>query len=282
LLAVGWLINSVRWAMLLRVAGIKENPAYLASLYYIGMFFSQVLPTGAGGDAVRMLELYRRGHRPAPVVVATLQERLLGMGVSMLVGLVAAAAHWSQLPVAARPILIGLPLAAIAAVGVFLYPRVPMTAAAKVGTWPAFSSLKKQPILHRLSVAIEPAAQLPPLTPVRLAPILLVTLTGVLFSISVWWTLGVAVGTGVGFGGFCLVIPLVWVIAMTPSLGGAGVREGGFVWLMSMFSVPTDRALAVAALYLIVQLLLACVGGLLLVVRIWQGGWKPGGASGEQ
>ncbi|MGA2229601.1 MAG: lysylphosphatidylglycerol synthase transmembrane domain-containing protein, partial [Tepidisphaeraceae bacterium] len=274
LLAIAWLINSVRWAMLLRVAGIKENAAYLASLYYIGMFFSQILPTGAGGDAVRMLELYRRGHRPAPVVVATLQERLLGMGVSMLVGLMAAAAHLTHFPAAVRPILIGLPLAAIAAVAIFLYPRLPLGVAAKMGTWPVFRGLKKHPILHRLTAAIEPAAQLPPLTPARLVPILLVTLAGVLFSISVWWALGLAVGTGVGFGGFCLVIPLVWVIAMTPSLGGAGVREGGFVWLMGMFAVPTDRSLAVAALYLIVQLLLAAVGGVFLLLRIWQGGWK--------
>jgi glycosyltransferase 2 family protein len=274
-LAAAWLINSVRWGLLLRVVQVRENPAYLASLYFIGMFFSSFLPTGAGGDAVRMLELYRRGHKPASVVVATLQERLLGMGVSMLIGLGAAMVYGRQLPVAARTTLLLVPALSVAAVALFLYPRVPLALAGSIGRWGPLASLGRWPIVHRLIVAVGPAARLPPLTPRRLTPILLVTLAGDLLSFAVWWILGRAAGVSVPFGGYCLVVPLVWVISMAPSLGGVGVREGGFVWLMKMFNVPIDRSLSVAALYLIVQTILAGVGGLMVLVRVWRGNWKP-------
>ena len=82
---------------------------------------------------------------------------------------------------------------------------------------------------------------------------------------------------GVSYTGYCLVVPLVWVISMTPSLGGAGVREGAFVFLLKLFDVPADRSLTVAALFLILQTALACVGGLILAYRVFSGTWggKP-------
>jgi uncharacterized protein (TIRG00374 family) len=272
---LAWLVNSLRWNLLLRVAGVKENSRTLASLYFIGMFFSQLLPTGTGGDAVRMWDLYRRGHKPAAVVVATLQERFMGLGVSMLIGLIAVAFYFRELPPYLRPLLVGLPFVAVAAVAVFLYPRIPLAIAGHIGQRSIFKRLAGSPIVHRITATIRPAANLPALTPRRLLPIVGVTMAGVLLSIAVWWALGVAAGMTVPFGGFCLVVPLVWVIAMAPSLGGAGLREGGFVALMLvLFAVPKDRSITVAALYLIVQLATACLGGLLLLARVAGGSWK--------
>jgi uncharacterized protein (TIRG00374 family) len=275
LLGVAWIINSLRWKLLLAVAGVRERFATLASLYFIGMFFSQLLPTGAGGDPVRIWDLYRRGHKPAAVVVATLQERLLGMAVSMVVGLIAVGFYYHQLPPALAPVFVAMPIAAICGVGVFLYPRLPLSIAAKIGSRPVFANIGRRPIIHRLTAAIRPAADLPPLTPARLLPIVLVTLAGDLLSFFVWYLLARSVGVPLGFGAYCLIIPLVWVISMAPSLGGAGVREGGFVGLMKLFNVPIASSVAVAALFLIVQLLLAAVGGLLLAGRVLSGNWKP-------
>jgi uncharacterized membrane protein YbhN (UPF0104 family) len=301
-LTCGWLLNSIRWRMLLSVVGAREKYTTLASLYFIGMFFSQMLPTGAGGDAVRMYELYRRGHTPAAVVVATLQERLLGMGMSLLMALVILPVYFDQLPPAIRPMLVALPIAAITGVAIFLYPRLPLrllgvTASSELRRVRTADHLSSGPpesirtadptnptsqssspltkIKHRLIHLLRPAAHLPALTPSRLIPILFITLLGDIFSISVWYILGRAVGIPLSLPGYFLIVPLVWVISMFPSLGGAGVREGGFVWLMLMFHVPKDQSLAVAALYLIVQILLATAGGLLLLGRIWSGDWKP-------
>lgn len=285
LLTVGWLINSQRWGLLLRAAGVRENPIYLAALYFIGMFFSQMLPTGAGGDAVRMWNISRRHGSPAAAVVATLQERLLGMGVSMVIGLIAAAMYFDRLPPASRLPLLGVPLMAVVAVAIFLYPRVPISIGRAM--WRRFGprSIDEKGILAKIqngvSRAATQASELPPLRPGRLIPIVLVTLFGVLFSISVWWELGRGVGPVLPYSVYCLIVPLVWIISMAPSLGGAGVREGGFVFLMKLFDVPTDRALTIAALYLIVQLLLACVGGLVLLIFVWTGHWSRRPRSGD-
>jgi len=266
-LAVGvaWVINSFRWKLLLRVAGVNEPAGRLISLYFLGMFFSQLLPTGAGGDAVRMWELYRRGHRPAAVVVATLQERLLGMGVSMLVGLFTAVLYFGRLPAHQRLFLLGAPAAAVIAVSFALYPRLLLS---------ILGPRKEGHMLHRLTAAFRQAAELPPLTLPRLVPIVAVTLAGVLLSILAWYLLGRGAQVPVEYGGFCLVVPLVWIISMLPSLGGAGVREGGFVVLMKLFGVAEKTSLAVAALYLFIQLAMSGIGGLILLARMLGGSWR--------
>src|ERR1700722_12067736 len=132
LLAIGWLINSQRWGLLLSAAGVRENPVYLASMYFIGMFFSMILPTGAGGDAARMWDVSRRHGAPAAAIVATLQERFLGLGMSMLVGVAAATIHYQRLPYAVRFPLLCLSTRAAAAAAFFLYPRVPISLATTI------------------------------------------------------------------------------------------------------------------------------------------------------
>jgi glycosyltransferase 2 family protein len=265
-----WAVNSVRWRLLLRVVGVVEGQAFLAGLYFLGGFFSQLLPTGAGGDAVRMWELYRRGHKPGAVIVATLQERLMGMGVSMGVGCVAAIYYFARLPASVRPLLLCLPLGAVAAMGVCVYPRVPLRMLQWVGHWRG---------VRRLMAALRPAAELPGPRGGALAAIVAVTLLGDLLSFASWWVLGRAVDATVPFGGYCLVIPMVWIISMAPSLGGAGVREGGFIVLMRwMFGTPKGAALAVAGLFLVIQTVVAGIGGIILVVRVWRGTWKKANA----
>jgi glycosyltransferase 2 family protein len=273
MLCAGWLVNSVRWGLLLRAAGVIENWLTLASLYFIGMFFSQILPTGAGGDAVRMWAVAHHRGKGAAVVVATLQERLVGMGVSCLLGLCIGAIYFDHLPEKARLALLAL-LAALIVASSCLYPRIPLAVGRRIWTAFGLERWNDKPIVLRSSAVIAQIAQLPPLTVGRLLPILFVGLVGILLSIGEWWALGRAGGIEKPYAVFCLVVPLVWIVSMTPSVGGLGVREGGFAWLMSLFGVIPRQSLAVAALYLIVQTAMAGVGGLLLLGRIWTGTWK--------
>jgi glycosyltransferase 2 family protein len=273
MLFAGWLVNSVRWGLLLRASGVVENQLTLASLYFIGMFFSQILPTGAGGDAVRMWAVAHHRGKGAAVIVATLQERLVGMGVSCLLGLCVVPVYFYRLPHNSRLALLAIPAALIVA-SAGLYPRIPLAFGHRAWTSMGLDRWNAKPIVQRFAAALQQVAQLPPLTVGRLLPVLLVGLTGILLSIGEWWALGRAGGITESYAVYCLVVPLVWIVSMTPSVGGLGVREGGFAWLMSLFSVPPRLSLAVAALYLIVQTAMAGIGGLLLLGRIWTGTWK--------
>lgn len=277
LLAAGWLVNSARWGLLLLAAGVAENPAILVSLYFIGMFFSQILPTGAGGDAVRMWAITRRHGKPAAAIVATFQERLVGMGMSCLLGMCVGFAYLDRLPRNWRW-LPAFQAAMVIVVSIGMYPRAPLSLARR--TWRALAAalsmdgLGNTTIARKLAGAFAHVENLPPLKVAQLLPILAVGLVGILFSIAEWWALGRAEGVQLSYTIYCMVVPLVWIISMLPSLGGVGVREGGFVLLMQLFGVPKQQSLAVAALFLIVQTIMSAIGGLLLLAAIWTGRWK--------
>lgn len=49
-----------RWQLLLAARGIHEPLSWLTNMYFVGYAATQVLPTGVGGDAVRILEHSRR------------------------------------------------------------------------------------------------------------------------------------------------------------------------------------------------------------------------------
>ena len=79
-----------RWQLLLASKGIREPLGWLTKLYFIGYAAGQVLPTGVGGDAVRIVEHSRRrpdakGEAAAAVVVEGATGRVyagtLGGGV---------------------------------------------------------------------------------------------------------------------------------------------------------------------------------------------------------
>jgi uncharacterized membrane protein YbhN (UPF0104 family) len=252
LLALAWVVNSFRWGLLLRAAGVAAGAGELISLYFIGMFFSQLLPTGAGGDAVRMWAIARRHGRPAAAIVATFQERLVGMGMSCLLGLCVGTSYFDHLPSKGRWWLVAVQALMMAVAAAGLYPRPLLRMARAIPS-------------KKLAAALAHVARIEPLHRGRLLAVLAVGLGGILLSIGAWWALSGAVDVNLPYAVYCTIIPLVWIISMTPSLGGAGVREGGFVMLMKLFDVPTDRSLAVAALYLIVQTALAGVGGLFML-----------------
>ena len=68
-----------RWQMLLAAKGIVEPLGWLTKLYFIGNAAGQVLPTGVGGDAARIIEHSRRKpEHKGEVAGAVILERVIG------------------------------------------------------------------------------------------------------------------------------------------------------------------------------------------------------------
>jgi uncharacterized membrane protein YbhN (UPF0104 family) len=79
---VGVLISAEKWRDLLLRARVQITFRAAARLYWIGMFFSNFLPTSVGGDAVRLALTPSKG-RLARVAGSILVERLTGLLVML-------------------------------------------------------------------------------------------------------------------------------------------------------------------------------------------------------
>jgi uncharacterized membrane protein YbhN (UPF0104 family) len=267
-------LNAWRWQHLLRYLGIRERLVHLSELYFIGQFCSLFLPSSAGGDAVRVCEVARRGHSPWRALLATLQERLIGLGVTMGVGLAATLCFLPLLPPSLRWLILAVQTAGLLAVAALLCPGPLLRLAGRVVPGRA-RRLAEAPWAARPRELLGALRELPPLSPARAAPVLLLALLSFVVNVLVYEAVGPSLGVRPGLGAYALVVPLVWVVRLLPvSLNGIGVGEGAFVFLVGLFGIPPDRALALALTVLGVQTAVALFGGGLLLLRLQRGTWS--------
>jgi len=260
-------VNALRWKILLHNVQIDRSLPGLTVLYFIGFFFSQMLPSGTGGDAVRIYDVSKRSGRIAGAIMATLQERFLGVGIAMFIGLFATIYYWASLPPAWR-IWILLPQAA-APLGmlVALYPHVWVDTVLKLTGAKLGAKVRK---------IIDPILRLPRIPPLTLALASLVTAVGVTMSISVYWILARTMQIDVPLGGFLLIVPLVWIVRMAGIFGGLGFGEASLAGLLFLlFNIPKGEGIALGAVYLVITLSQALLGGVLLAIKVAAGTWIP-------
>jgi glycosyltransferase 2 family protein len=81
-----------RWGLLLRAAGVRIGWAATVRLTWIGLFFNTVVPGGAGGDVVKLIEVGRYSSRRSEAFGAIVADRVIGMLVLVALGVSAAAA----------------------------------------------------------------------------------------------------------------------------------------------------------------------------------------------
>jgi uncharacterized protein (TIRG00374 family) len=278
---LAFILNSRRWQLLLANVGVQQRLADLTSLYFIGQFFSLFLPTGTGGDVVRAYDVARRSGRPAETIMATLQERLLGLGASLLIGLVATLYYLPLVPLQLRIWMVIIQIVGAAGITLLLYPALLFGIVKRFWSAnkqrPALQRIAGRPLVVRALAAVQPISELPVLRPLRLVLLLGMAITAVLMGIGMYYAIGRSLGLQTGFMPFCLVVPLVWIVRMIPvSLNGVGVSEGSFVFLIGLFDVPADQALVLALAVLGVMTANALLGGLLLALRVARGTWVGG------
>ncbi|MDM8541036.1 lysylphosphatidylglycerol synthase transmembrane domain-containing protein [Desulfococcaceae bacterium HSG9] len=81
--------NCLKWKILVEQQGQPVNFFYLLRIYFIGYFFSNLLPSNVGGDVVRALYLGRHIKDKSLAAVSVFIERLSGIFLLMVLTVVA-------------------------------------------------------------------------------------------------------------------------------------------------------------------------------------------------
>ena len=109
-----FVLRALRWKALIRGWGASVPIKDLVVWYLVGSFFNSVLPTGFGGDVLRVYELSRQVDDPVLAANSVVVDRYLGLMVLLAMGLLAlplGAGYVSQQVVL---ILVGLFVAGLA------------------------------------------------------------------------------------------------------------------------------------------------------------------------
>lgn len=253
----GLLIRAYRWWLLVASLGTPVSFGRLLYLYFAGNFFNTFLPTGIGGDVVRIYEL--SGERGGANAFSTvLADRMTGVLGSSLVALAVAAFGGAVVPPATMTTVLFVSISILVVAFLFtqgkLLDRV-------IWRTRFFANLPKQGRIHKLYNA---------LTSYSIKSIALSTLVSLPFTatlIATQYALSRALGLDIDIRYFMLFTPIVALVQLLPiSLSGLGVREGTFQVLFTSVGVEAHDAVALSLLFYVVRVVMGLLGGIVYFI----------------
>ncbi len=243
-LALAQVVSAVRWQYIARELGVARPFLHMLGFYFIGMYFSLVLPTSVGGDVVRAWYLDGNSGKKLNAFLSTFLDRLCGLWVLLILAL---------LGVVFSPLT---------------FPNwIRWSVFACVGA--GVAGMLSLPILYRFRDKLPGKIQklldallAVPSWRVLIIPVVLSVLVQI-SNVVVVWLVGLAIGADVPGTFYWILVPLVSLLMMLPvSVNGMGVREGGMVLLLAPFGVSEGTALTLAFLWFAVTVTVSLEGGL--------------------
>jgi glycosyltransferase 2 family protein len=234
---VGILVRSLRWQWLLNSVGAHLQFRRVVYLYFIGSFFNTFLPTGFGGDVVRVLEI-GPGATSDQAAGTALVDRLTGFIVLFVLALVTLPFSYRLLP-PNLALIISLMAVAVLVGSALLFEGRRLRR--MTGWLPRSASLAGDAWIGKTYAVITACGRRGVLGALFWS--LVFNLLQVFGNVLVARALGVGVSAWV----FFMIVPLATAVLLVPiSISGFGVREGLYVALFGQLGVGPTLAVALS------------------------------------
>ena len=213
-------------------------------LSMLSFLFNLFMPGALGGDIVKTAYAVKEDKtQKTKQVIAVVVDRAVGLLSIMIFGLIALFASHQKLPISLWHIL-----ALFIVSGGFLFAFVNNKFISAIEHWGSklrFASKLIGPAIQNWREAVEFYKS----NGKKLLYSLLLCVPIHLASFIMFYILSQSIGMKIGFLELVFAIAIMWLITAIPiSFGGMGVREISLVWLLGMFGVPSEQAVALAVL----------------------------------
>ncbi len=256
----GVLARVKRWHVLLASLGVRVPFGELTQIYFVGFLFNNLLPSGLGGDAIRIMELNRHSDRAGDAVTSVLVDRMVGLFGSLSLALVALVFRWNAVPlqiaVTALVAVFGIAVTAFLLIDATVYNALRKIALFRTvtdvkfvsGLFRSFQDYNLRTLARAYGFSL----------------LLSAALIGMNFSI------GTALGANIALEHYLVFVPLASIVLILPiSFAGLGVRESAYVYLFGQVGVAQEVALSLSLLvYFIGNAIPGLLGG---AVYLWRG-----------
>ncbi|MBI5286398.1 MAG: flippase-like domain-containing protein, partial [Deltaproteobacteria bacterium] len=234
-------LSTYRWSLLLATNGLRISFPRLVSLYYIGMFFNNLLPTLVGGDLVKGYYLYRLSGQGGKTLASIFVDRYAGFFALITISLVSLLFGYPYIKNTSIPWLIILMVLGFFSISLILWVK-------GLHDWAlqGIGRIKVFRINERLESFYEAVMAY------KGKPMVLLKVLGISFIIQIVGIFAIYIisrgfALSIPIGYFFLFIPLAISIAMIPvSFAGLGLREGAFVFLFGKVGVSPAEALSLS------------------------------------
>lgn len=271
MLLVIQMTSTYRWATILS-KDAKFAYGKLLSIYLIGMFFNNFLPTIIGGDLIKGYYLYKESGKGGLAIASVFMDRYAGFSALMVITLAAVIFGHGLLSGTGLSgffvFLIGGYFCASLVIWVDSLHGWAMRLATKIHLYGINEKIDK---FYKVLMGYKSHGRI---IAVAFACSMVVQAGVILIYIIIGNGIGIAIPALYYF----LFIPLAAAASMLPiSLAGLGVREGVFIYLFSKVGVPQEQALTLSLVFVIVTTLISLVGGIEYVRLGGKKGMAPAG-----
>jgi len=253
-----FLLRSYRWRALLDALDTHVPIPRLLYLYYVGGFFNTFLPSGFGGDAIKMYELNRYSHRPSEAIGTVLVDRLAGIIVLLAMGVLAWPFVYRALPAREAAFTLGVSCAGLVASWVLFQRRL-------VEWLLKFLPERVGAPLRRLYTAVHTCGTR------ALWRALGISIVFNLALFLMTYVIAIALGQRIPFIYFVAFMPIISLSMLIPSVGALGTREGAYVLLFGSAGVPQHVAVAMSLGFYLVNVLTGVIGAVLYAIAAVRG-----------
>ncbi len=260
MLTLNYLITffvALRWYSVLDEFRREITFSNIWKLSVIGMFFNVLLPTGTGGDAVKILYITRNHHQKLKAATSVVFDRFIGSSTIVAMAIISLLSYEKNLPAKLKIMFASLLVLLLFVWLLIMWDR---PAAVIGGIFPVklrqkfvafYNHLREYGINSRIltrSICASIAVQI--------------------LSIYVQYLAASVVyqsdGMPVPFPLFFVFIPIIWLSAIVPSLGGLGIREYSYLFFFQPY-LGKDAAIAMSIINLMLILSQALLGGLVFL-----------------
>lgn len=250
LMNVSLLVRAYRWQLLLKGLGVTVGFLRLLELYFVGSFFNIFLPSGFGGDFVRVVEVAQ--DVPANIAAGTvIVDRMMGLLALFLMAL----AGLPFRPAGFPPKLFALVIvvSSVGLMGGFLL--LDGRVIRRFGRWlpPKLSPVGDGPVAQLLQAVQGTGWQ-------AIWWAFLISILFNLILISWWIAAGLALNLTVPAPYYLLVVPILSIALLIPSVGGLGLREALAPTLFAGAGLAEGQAVALSLVIFVVTRLSGLLG----------------------
>lgn len=251
------LVIAFRWWVLLRAQSIHIPLSAAVRLFFLGLFYNNLMPSSVGGDLVKAWYITKHTDRRLEGVLSVAVDRFIGLSGMLLMAAVAyllflrghivasgngqpsgatqalgshqGAVLWSALAVAAILAALLIVPASRAWLGRLAQPVLVRGIGLLKRVWTAMAVYCAKPATILLALAL--------------------TVLGQSIVITAFWLLGRNLGIQAGPKYYFAIFPVSWVIAAIPvSIAGLGVLEAGIIKLFTLLTVTAESSVKALAL----------------------------------
>lgn len=266
LLVVAFLLNlaqvlalAARWQLILRRDGVSLPFARLFGIYFESMFFGLFLPSSLGGDIFRGASAVSAYKSTGRAATGVLVERMIGVwGVCLLALVVLPFVEVSERLQAAF-----FAISSLVAIGSLL-----LFAGTSSHVLPRILRFFRLGRFAERAEALATQSRTYLREPKLFSLLLGLSILQQLVSIVSTYTVGEALGLDLSLGFYVITMPVVWVLAILPALGGLGPREAALFFALTSEGVPPAEAVALGALAYGLLLARGLAAGVVFFVRI--------------